>query len=652
MPELTPLEESVDLISKGIAASSSRRDVLKLLGGVFAGGLAGLFGSKQIEASSIDACLSCGTCKFCNVDTSVCNGNCSESCLASNLCNEANLNPGFTSLKQYLIGLGFRARSEPTAFEATGSGIAASKTLDSLFVRSRSLSFRKPHFLDEVAVLRFVKTSSNVAAYVLVNQFNKLSRVYYVDDQGNVQYFPRVGSLKASSAAAFVKSELSSRSPSLTQQSTLSSAGACNQICNFLCGQVPVPGGPVALMEPGIYVACAALTAGWGLPACILGINYLIGQFDPATQHCETVCSSSWCSCSLLDGNIACGENCCSNPNICCSDFTCKPPDQCCPRGTKSCGFQNCCADSPDIKCCPQCSGENRCVSACPSGTTNCGANCCGSGQVCTDPAAGTCGCVPNQESCGPFCCPPGKICVDATLGACGCPVTQAMCGDTCCPDGQYCNSGACVTSCPPGKVVCQQQCYDACPGGQYHTRDPQTCQCQCPGNVQLCNGRCCQANSYCHSNGNCYYTCPAGSQNCDNTRQCVPTCQQPFPHYDAETCQCTCNGSFCADIPICLSSQYICCPAVPGGPGGHYCQQGQCCVRGNGQSYYCCPTDRTCCTAPGGDARCCTNDTTCCMGSYTSICVSAGYRCCTNLPTPWQYPENKTCGSTYLSCV
>ncbi len=464
MREQLSSEESVDAISKGLAASPTRRDVLRLLGSVAVGGLLGLFGAKKADAAVVDACPSCGTCKSCNFDAEGCTNTCSQACLTASLCNEAHSNQKYLQLKQYLLDQGFRQRFDPTSYETSGQAIVPSKILNTQLVKSRVLTFRKPHYLDQVAYLRFVKTSGgNVVSHVEINQFKSVIAVLGVSDANVIEHFPNPDGAP----------------PPNSQSDTASKASLvneCEAVFRLLCSEAAEGALIAAVCGPSLPVTPL-------FAACMLTLKVALTRPNGINQACSAV-AESFCTCteSGIQFQPRCGDVCCGGFDTCCANGVCGHPWTCCPEGTKKCG-NGCCPDRPDVVCDPNSTTIlGRCRSECPPGSTNCGRNCCGSGQICVNATTGTCGCPVTQATCGSFCCPPGKICTNPTLGTCGCPANQVSCGNTCCPSGQVCNGTTCVTSCPPGKVACGGNCCNVgtqcCSGWGLCIPDTQVC---CP---------------------------------------------------------------------------------------------------------------------------------------------------------------------------
>lgn len=545
MPEQLSSAESVDVISRGLAASPSRRDVLRLLGSVAVGGLLGLFGTKKARATVvIENCPSCGTCKSCNFDAEGCTNTCSQACLTASLCNEAHSNQKYLQLKQYLLDQGFRQRFEPSSYEASGQAIGSSTILTTQFIKSNVLTFRKPHYLDQTANLRFLKTSDgNARSLVEIDQFKTPFALLTVSDANVIQHFPNPQASPSEPQFTSVGNALLAGDPTVD----------CKRYVSFLCGEIFESALVLAVCGPKIVVTPL-------FAACVLTFKVALYKFTGFTDTCSTFATNACvCSDTGLQIRPKCGDTCCGAYQTCCDGDVCPegPLFVCCPDGTVSCG-NVCCPRSPYVVCDPNSpSILGRCRSVCPPGTTTCGRNCCGSGQICANAATSTCGCPVTQETCGPFCCPPGKICVNPTLGTCGCPATQVSCGNACCSSGQVCDGTTCVTSCPPGKVACQGQCRDAC--GPNQTMDSTTCQCRCTTGFRLCNGVCCPGNQpWCH-NGTCVASCPSGTTTCGSLGVCANLCNSiPGQFIDPATCQCTCGiGS-----SVCHGTlQDICCP-------------------------------------------------------------------------------------------
>ncbi len=636
MQERINSQASVDAISKGLAASTSRRDVLRLLGSVAVGGLMGLFGTRKAEASVVENCPACGTCKSCNFDAEGCTDTCSQACVTASLCNEAHSNQQYLQLKQYLLDQGFRQRFEPTSIETSGQAFVSSKTLTTQFVRSRVLTYRKPHYLDQVAYLRFVKTSEgNIFSHVEIGHFKTLLAVLTVSDANVIQHSPN-----PNEAQPQVHTQAGNKALLVSD---------CEAVVGFACGTVFDE-----VFDIENLVIAAVCVPGTVAPpvlaACIVSLKYAFYRANQLPNPVNGVCSDlaqRVCQCSATGIQIRpkCGDTCCGAYQTCCDGNVCPqaPLFVCCPDGTISCG-NVCCPRSPYVVCDRNSTSIfDRCKSVCPPGTATCGRNCCGSGQICTNAATGTCGCALNQETCGSFCCPPGKICTNPTLGTCGCPATQVSCGNTCCPSGQLCNGTTCVTNCPNGTIACQGRCVPSCANTGLYV-DPNTCECRCVNGGRFCPGGqpnlCCAMSSVCTSIGTCcppnYFDCNGGC--CPNNSVCSNGICCPAGNYNCNGACCpTATSKCCPGGPAgtCYSPTAVCCPPVGNTVPGSACGAGtKCCVNGSNSAYYCCGSNQTCCP-----------------GIQNNTCASPGSRCCiSSNGFAWVCPDNYTCGA-FNSC-
>ena len=161
----------------------------------------------------------------------------------------------------------------------------------------------------------------------------------------------------------------------------------------------------------------------------------------------------------------------------------------------------------------------------CPAGTTPCGTECCGEGQLCE---GGTCVDECEGVECGADCCAAGEECtpegcclgVRVCMGHC-CAVTEhcvegacsecdrPLCGGVCCAGDQICHSDVC---CLPD-FVCGDVC---CEDGVCEFDE---CHVDC-GDLVRCGEaeECCAVDEVCH-----FGECTLPGEDCDDVYDCDP---------------------------------------------------------------------------------------------------------------------------------
>jgi hypothetical protein len=210
------------------------------------------------------------------------------------------------------------------------------------------------------------------------------------------------------------------------------------------------------------------------------------------------------------------GSSCCPSGTTCMTATTVVPgaiTGVCCPPGNNACGNT----------CCPPGSNCINGACGCAAGTTACGNNCCTADQICQNGACMTC--PAGQAPCGSVCCPPGGLCLDGTCAKNPCPSGLSACGKICCAAGQTCANGACTTpnvctptSCPTGQPCCtnflgQAGCgpagYSCCPTTGNACPPGETC-CDVITGPSSASEFCCGSGSVCFRSGVFAACCPA----------------------------------------------------------------------------------------------------------------------------------------------
>ena len=331
-------------------------------------------------------------------------------------------------------------------------------------------------------------------------------------------------------------------------------------------------------------------------------------------RHGTGFCNDAGRCCDTMDGDVACGSNCCEPGQACCGGTTCADVQQ----DNNNCGG-----------CGIVCSGGRSCqngVCTCPDGRDDCPAGC-----VDTQSDNNNCGGCDGH-------CIGGTECQD---GVCACPhTTDAICNDQCVNllfDDANC--GACGNAC-----AASEKCFLG--------------RCGCSDPAQLdCDGQCIDGFSDRNNCGQCGNVCPAGQdcvggqcqQQCDACQQRVNNvCVLKDPDKDT-----VCDG-VCVDTRTdsnnCGSCGNIC-------VGGDTCQNGVCTGGGCPDQWHscgvaypphvtnvCCLNGSTCSIGERG-ASCCGEGTYACP-NLDGYCCPAGYQCCGNhlgypcVPPGAQCPE------------
>jgi len=290
-------------------------------------------------------------------------------------------------------------------------------------------------------------------------------------------------------------------------------------------------------------------------------------------RHKTGFCNDAGRCCDSLDGDVACGSECCEFPDqACCDGHTCTDllsNDNCGGCGIVCSGGRTC----QDLVCtCP--AGTTDCGGACvntQSDDNNCGAcgNVCSGGKSCEN---GVCTCPNGGTDCGGTC--TNVLFDDANCGACGnacaasekCFLGSCGCSD---PSQLYCNGqcidgfsdpnncGRCGNVCPAGQDCiggeCQPPCDDPC-----HELVNNVCVLKDPSKDSVCNGACVDLNSDQNNCGACGNVCPAGQECVDGA------CKSPRCASGTTDC----GGVWCCpEGQLCLNNEYtgapLCC--IPG---------------------------------------------------------------------------------------
>ena len=311
-------------------------------------------------------------------------------------------------------------------------------------------------------------------------------------------------------------------------------------VCNGLVSQDCCTNGNVCTQSDGCCLAanaCGASDGAYGhgqhKECCAEDELCISGVCCPHDRSCGDRCCADGSVCHVSseksDCCKACGDTACCDPTVCVTDgdFCCdtKVNQKCGDNGDgtfKQCcsGLnEECCGDKCVPKgCCDQ--NQNTFMAAsdvcCEEGHIACNGECCDTGQQCCGGycCSGPCDtagadCCPSDQTCGDTCCD-GPC--DATGSSC-CPADQ-VCGDSCCDSGLQCCNGSCQAicgDCDPGEVACDMtstsygaiMCCGAgtqcCPGNLlwYCGPNPENGLC-CQAGEEECNTACCAPGQYC----------------------------------------------------------------------------------------------------------------------------------------------------------
>jgi hypothetical protein len=406
----------------------------------------------------------------------------------------------------------------------------------------------------------------------------------------------------------------------------------------------------------------------------------------PGNQLCGATCCDPATGMTCVDGACRCADDrpacqdanglavCCNGCSTCnpragrCVTDACQHPQTCsgnqcvCPPQLQKCGVHCCdlalgmscidgmcrCADGRPA--CANAKGDSICCDGCSSCAGNgggCRPGACRKPQHCS---GGQCVCPSGLQTCGGDCCDPAKgmTCVD---GACHCQDGRPACSDphgglvccnecsTCSDNGHGCQAGACVSPA-------------ACRGGQ----------CVCPGDTTDCGTTCCSpANCETCANGSCARTC-AACEVCDGRGHCVSACGHGLVCRQGN-CVCAdgrppCNGRCCGGCDACTAGNcasacgecQLCdansCVAAPDGTAcdAHdVCTTGDGCLSGacTGGSPVACPEDGDPCTS-----NVCQRDQGGCVAVPIPGCCSTNADCSTIDPCTPAACANGTCQS------
>jgi hypothetical protein len=415
-----------DDLAREVARGTSRRDVLRSLGGGLVGLLLSSVGIRSAKGQQGLAPV-CGTCQGCELTTGTCGLPCNPPSAGTTLCTQAGSDGSYIRLAYYLTNNGFVSVGASDSVIVYQNGQLAGSSMTTNFTNgltglSASISYT-------------VTPNGDILPYALVSQSGAIVYALGVDANGTVVQSivtqqitpPSAESPRGAPAGAGqrVPGSATSIKPDLSWSS----------FCNFLLGQICDVGAGIYCP---IYFApeCAGASAPTGegaFPFCMAFVTLACAEV--ALVGCQEAHDLFCNSCT---------------PNVPCKDpnygGSCCPPCLICPSGVQ-------CISNPDPN------------ATCPTGAVCCNAVCCAPGLVCTNNKCMS----PNPTCTGAYCgsfidCNVGEDCQCYTIAEGGgvCAVnsycdeiptceTSADCGDGfVCAIGSCCGIPVCLPVCTP----------------------------------------------------------------------------------------------------------------------------------------------------------------------------------------------------------
>ena len=327
-----------------------------------------------------------------------------------------------------------------------------------------------------------------------------------------------------------------------------------------------------------------------------------------------------------METPVKCGEDCCE---VCNADNTGCCENEVCGEGEVA----TCCGDEETCVNGTCCATENKCGEG-----EN--AECCGEGEDC----------------CKDTCCSVDEVCADETTGTC-CPMDKPIlcngeCREKMTPDESKCErltedgcdiESKCIDYEYNNEELecCKGQCVLPCDPSSGTIRNEETCECECPEGLALCNGVCCSEGQEC-CGGKCIGKCSSTAcERCDSSAQaCVKDeancgdCKDEWSGSGTVTVidpvtgkytttsvdTCTASASF-----KCLGTCYLK-ETIPNEVFYGDCVNGNAQATGTKYDYECCETGKVVCGPSNAQVCCdaCNADNTGCCDK--KIC---GKACC-----------------------
>jgi Stigma-specific protein, Stig1 len=358
-----------DSLTRSLAATGSRRLVLKLIATTAIGGLATACGAGSDCSSSI-GCPKCGKCTAYSLQPSsqtLAGTPCEDSCAAATLCTSAHDDSDYIELERYLKDHGFEGDSEPEMSRLIEGGKVTNEVLTSGFRAKGGGS---------TATLGF-SSGPQGRSYALVSYRDDNTRLLFIDGEGSVQTRSR---------------------PDDSWEDMDNPGGFIDwsDHCKW-CSTVCKTGGAISCELLAILVCAKSKNP----TVCAMAAKEACKK--TGDKKCDDYCKSVASGPGGLDDDLhncgSCGNKCTGTQNCCqgkCSDRL-RDNDNCGGCGNKCPAGQVCCTgrcEKPEF-CCPP--DDPGC-----KGTIYCGCNstCYDDINACTNECHATLGCL------GPICAP------------------------------------------------------------------------------------------------------------------------------------------------------------------------------------------------------------------------------------------------------
>jgi hypothetical protein len=249
---------------------------------------------------------------------------------------------------------------------------------------------------------------------------------------------------------------------------------------------------------------------------------------------CGNICCDAGAKCvngSCCASENVCGETCCAPDEKCingrcgcplerlCETDCCEVDEVC--LGAGCCSLNDVCGEEPFQDCCTK---EEVCLDgACCASENVCAGVCCDPDAECVN---GRCECGPGTTTCGEGCCSKEEVCLNENF----CCPSERACGNLCCADEATCVAGSCVVpGGNPEACLDTESCRDPgfCGGFVFcGFSGGEFCRClEAAGSQCFCHAeQSCASSQLCSSNAEC----PAGFVCSASTCCDAPVCIQP----------------------------------------------------------------------------------------------------------------------------